>query len=155
MAAGNEYQLTIDWISENPPLLLLLLTSSTGFQITWNGAEVFTTYSISCSLTTSTFYLISVAGTNQLVISGLGSVDGYGILVRNIQLRQLIYSNSTTNNTTSPASSNTTIDNSTTNNATTNNPNNTTNSTISSNSSSDTNAPASDPLVDEYSFDDL
>lgn len=87
MSAGSEYQLTIDWISENPPLLLLLLTTSTGFQISWNGAQVYSIYSTACSLASLTFYVTSVTGTNQLVISGLGVVDGYGILIRNIQLR--------------------------------------------------------------------
>jgi hypothetical protein len=135
MAAGNEYQLTIDWISENPPLFLMLLTSSTGFQIKWNGGVVYSTYDTSCSLTTSTFYLISVAGTNRLVIGGLGFVDGYGILIRNLQLRQLVYTNTTT---------------STTNYTSSNTINNT-----SSNSSSIPNVTTFDPLLDGYTFDDL
>jgi hypothetical protein len=149
MAAGDEYQLTIDWISENPPLLLLLLTASTGFRITWNGAVVYSTYDTACSLKSATFYVTSIADNNELVISGLGFVDGYGILIRNIQLRQLVYSSSTSNNVTN-STANTT--NSTSPNTTTSNGTSTTSNTTTNVSSNATSNPSYSAT---YTFHDL
>ena len=181
MPVGNEYQLTIDWISENPPLISLLLTTSTGFQVTWNGAVVYSAYNTACSLMSSTFYVMSIANSNELVISGLGHVDGYGILIRHIQLSQLVYSSNTstnsansTTNATSLLNSNTTTNGSNTSNTTSNtnttNNMNVTNSTnkytanytssnitspnnTTSNNSSNTNTPSSNPAI--YTFDQL
>jgi hypothetical protein len=46
-------------------------------------------YDCSCKLTTSNFTVKSIPGTNILSFISNGTPDYYGILVRNVQLRQV------------------------------------------------------------------
>lgn len=93
----------------------------------WNGATVATHYDGNCSLFTDTYYLMSIEGTNRLAFEGLGTIDGYGILIRNVFLRQMKYSGSSSSG---------------------NNSNN-------SNSTNPTFSPQYDPFADGFDLEDL
>lgn len=101
----------------------------------WNGIEIDSFYDANCSLQTSTYYVNSIVGTNELGFKGIGEADSWGVMIRNIRLQCMVYSNiSTSTNATAPA--NTT--NSTTSKSTTvpaNQKNNTTTTDFSNSSS--------------------
>jgi hypothetical protein len=48
-------------------------------------------YDCSCKLNTATYYLIAIKGTNQIKLAGIGTIDSNGILIRNINLQELLY----------------------------------------------------------------
>lgn len=105
----------LDWISE-----VSYIATSTGITVTWNGVKIDSFYDNSCTLRTSTYYVTSVAGQNKLAFGGMGLVDSQGILIRNIRLQKMIYSENTLPVTNNTVANNTKANNTTTNNSITN-----------------------------------
>lgn len=48
-------------------------------------------YDCTCQLQTATYYLISTNGINQIKLAGIGTIDSFGIFIRNINLQELHY----------------------------------------------------------------
>ncbi len=81
-----QYQLRFDWTSQ-----ISYLRLSTGVSVYWNGVLIDSFYNNSCTLYTSVYYVMGRIGANELAFQGIGIVDSQGILIRNIQLREIAY----------------------------------------------------------------
>ena len=86
---------------------------SVGLAIYWNGVLVDQFNGTNCTLMTSTYYLIAVNGSNQILFQGLGLPDCWGVLIRNVRLQRLVYASNTnssvSNSTNSSINSNSSL----------------------------------------------
>ena len=55
-------------------------------EIYWNGKLVDKFADGSCTLKTSTYFVIAIGGSNQVMFVGAGIADSWGIMIRNVRL---------------------------------------------------------------------